>query len=270
VSPNASMSQNANDIRARLVALNPTLVIQSHRMPLPAPWLERCLLSVKGWAQARDFDYRFVDDAIFTPLADWLLDKTAERPTVAADFARLVALRDGLNEGYETVVWCDADFVVFAPERLDLPEESFAFGREVWVDVDATGRSRASIKVHNAFMFFRRGNPFLDFYVYAAQRLLGEHEGPMVPQLIGPKFLTALHNMVQFPVVEAAAMLSPAVAQDLLGGGGPSLELYRRRCITTPAGVNLCASLSDVMSDADYSAVIELLLEGPGLAPAQA
>ncbi|MEJ2131721.1 MAG: hypothetical protein P8Y95_08920, partial [Gammaproteobacteria bacterium] len=113
--------------------MNHTLVIQSHRMPLPANWLERCLRSVTAWAAARGFEYRFVDDALFAPLPDWLREKTAERPAVAADYARLVALREALAAGYEAAVWCDADFLVFAPERLDLREESYAFGREVWV-----------------------------------------------------------------------------------------------------------------------------------------
>ena len=244
-----------------------TIVIQSHRVPLPSRWMERCLDSVRAWAGARGFDYRFVDDEIFTPVPGWLLEKTSERRVVASDFARLIALREALGEGYEVAVWCDADFLIFAPRRLDLPSDNYALGREVWIQRDGGGAPRANLKVHNAFMVFRKGNPFLDFYIDAAERMLRAHDGPMVPQLIGPKFLTAIHNMVQCPVVESAAMLSPPVARDLLDGGGACLELFRRRSSVSPAGVNLCASLADSegMGDEEFSDLIELLLSRPGV-----
>jgi hypothetical protein len=49
------------------------------------------------------------------------------------------------------------------------------------------------VKVHNAFMMFRQGNHFPDFYTDAAERLLDLNQGAMPAQFIGPKLLTALH-----------------------------------------------------------------------------
>jgi len=42
-----------------------TLVVQSHRDPLPYDWLRPCLDSVENWARQNQYQYRFVDDAIF-------------------------------------------------------------------------------------------------------------------------------------------------------------------------------------------------------------
>jgi hypothetical protein len=65
---------------------------------------------------------------------------------------------------------------------------------------------RAYVKVRNAFLMFRKGNHFLDFYTATAQRLLRLNQGSMPPQFIGPKLLTALHNVAICPVMETAGM----------------------------------------------------------------
>lgn len=223
-----------------------TVVIQSHRLPLPFNWLERCLESVRSWAAARGYDYRFEDDAIFERLDQDLREKTRDQLVVASDVARLAALQGALDEGYECAVWMDADMLVFEPDRLRLAPEDYALGREVWVQRSAPGRVRSYVKVHNAFLQFRAGNPFLTFYRHAAERIVRAHvPGRMVPQLVGPKLLTALHNVIRCPVVEEAAMLSPAVAEDLLAGGGAALSEFCARSRRRVAAVNLCGSLVD-------------------------
>lgn len=238
-----------------------TLVLQSQRMPLPASWLARCLESVRGWAAYHGFDYRFEDDALFRHLPADLAARTGPQPVIAADLARLAALQAALDEGYATVVWLDADTLVFQPAALRLPDAAYCLGREVWVQRQS-GRLRAYVKVHNAFLLFRAGNPFLAFYRHAAERIVGAHTGPMVPQLVGPKLLTALHNLIGCPVAERAAMLSPLVAADLLTGGGPALDLFRERSVATPAAFNLCASLvGRELAETALEAVIDRLLD---------
>jgi hypothetical protein len=203
---------------------------------------------VEAWAHTAGFDYRFIGDELFAPIPERL----QAQPVVASDLARLLALRRALEEGYEAAVWCDADFLVFAPERLTLPAEDYAVGREVWIEDRGRGQTpRARVKVHNAFLLFRRGNAFLDFCIHAVERLLAAHPGPYPPQFLGPKLLTALHNIVGFPVAERAAMLSPPVIRDLVAGGGPCLELFRARSPEPPAGANLCASLAGGRDTAD-------------------
>lgn len=242
--------------------MSATLVIQSHRLPLPCAWLQPCLESVVNWAQVRGYDYRFVDDRIFDLLEPELADKLRGQTVIASDLARLRSLQQGLAEGYACVIWCDADFLIFNAADFVLPEAETALGREVWIQPDAQGKLRSYVKVHNAFLMFRQGNQLLDFYTDTAQRLLLLNQGSMPPQFIGPKLLTALHNIAFFPVMETAGMLSPAVMYDLLAGAGEALELFKRKSPVAPAGANLSNSLTERegLNDAHMELLIQLLL----------
>lgn len=241
--------------------MSATLVIQSHRNPLPFDWLRTCIDSVEGWSRTNGFQYRFFGDEIFDLVAPELLQKIGDQTVIATDLARLKALQRGFAQGFERVVWCDADFLIFEPDGLILPEVDFAFGRELWVQRDDNGKLRAYSKLHNAFMMFRRGNPCLDFYLDTAERLLTLNQGGVPPQFIGPKLLTALHNIARFPVLETAGMLSPLVMRDLLCGGGRALDMFLHKSPVLPAGVNLSSSLSatEGFTNAEMQTLIEQL-----------
>lgn len=205
---------------------------------------------MRAWAERQGYAYRWLDDALFDALAPELRSRLAAAPVVASDLARLEVLAAALDEGFDTVVWWDADTLIFEPERLRLPDAPYAVGREVWLQ-PLTGPPRAYVKVHNALLMFRRGNPFLNFYRHAAERVLRAHDGPMVPQLVGPKLLTALHNLMRLPVLESAAVLSPRLFAALMAqNAAPAavkdrarvLALFHRRSPEPPAAFNLCAS----------------------------
>jgi hypothetical protein len=242
--------------------MSATLVIQSHRLPLPYKWLQPCLDSVANWARARGYDYRFLDDQIFDLLEPDLLEKIRAQPVIASDLARLKSLQQGLAEGYACVIWCDADFLIFKADDFVLPEADFALGREVWIQPGAEGKLRAYVKVHNAFLMFRQGNHFLDFYADTAERLLSLNQGRMPPQFIGPKLLTALHNIALCPVMEIAGMLSPVVMRDLLAGEGQALDLFYQKSPAALAGTNLSSSLAELegLTEARMESLIQLLL----------
>ena len=239
-----------------------TLVIQSHRDPLPFKWLQLCLDSVANWAQDNRFEIRFLGDEIFNLVEPELVDKIGAQTVIASDLARLKILQQGLAQGYDRVVWCDADFLIFDPEKFLLPDTDFALGREVWVQLDATGKPRANKKVHNAFLMFRRGNYFLDFYCATAEHLLRLNQDRMSPQFIGPKLLTALHNVAQCPVMEVAGMLSPPVIRDLIAGEGAALQLFQEKSPARLAGANLSSSLAqrEGFSEAEFKNLIHHLL----------
>jgi hypothetical protein len=244
-----------------------TLVLQSHRNPLPYPWLEACLNSVRYWSKSNDFDYRFIGDGLFDSVAPELIEKTASQRVIATDLARLHVLQEGLQQGYTRVVWCDADFLIFNPAEFVLPEVSYALGREVWVQAGSNRRLKVYRKVHNAFLMFQRGNNFLDFYAEAATRLLSLNSGVMPPQFIGPKLLTALHNIVSCPVMESAGMLSPLVISDLVRGGGEALDLFRHESPVPLNAANLSASLVEqtVINEQDMERLIQgLIQDGTG------
>lgn len=239
-----------------------TLVIQSQRTPLPLPWLKQCLQSVQSWANINHYEYRFMGDELFDPLDSTILAKTRQQTVIATDLARLIAIQHFLERGFQTVIWCDADFLIFDPTHFKLPDYSYAVGREVWIQYDRPLKLKlkAYRQVHNAFLMFRRSNSFLDFYCESAHRLIQLNEGSMPPQFIGPKLLTALHNIVQLPVQESAGMFSPLVIQDLINRGGPALELFKRISTQPVAAANLCSSLVTNEQNGQMNSLIQTLL----------
>jgi len=248
-----------------------TLITQSSRAPLPYSWIDRCLASVRDWCEVNQFEYLFLGDELFDGVPADLMEKTKEKRVIATDLARLMVLKDALVKGYETVVWLDADFLVFDPDKFVLPDESYSVGREVWVQFDRKGKLKIYNKVHNAFLMFKQGNSFLDFYTDTAERLLRQNQGSMPPQYIGPKLLSALHNIASFPVLETAGMLSPLVIKDILQGGGEALEMFVNQSSRPITGANLCTSscVRGEVSIAEMDQLIDVLqlknsVFGPG------
>ena len=243
--------------------MSQTLVIQSHRSPQPYPWLSPCIDSVRRWSELNRYIYRFLNDELFDAVPEDLWEKVAHRKVIASDLARLKLLQQALSEGYETVVWLDADFLIFDPVGFVLPDGPYAVGREVWVQHDRKGRLKVYKKVHNALLMFRQGNGFLDFYVETAERLLRQNQGGMPPQFIGPKLLTALHNICRLPVMESAGMLSPLVIKDLVQGRGEALRCFVEQSFTPIAGANLCISsyASQEVSGEEMQQAIDLLID---------
>jgi len=253
-----------------------TLVLQSHKKPLPFSWIESCLDSVQSWVEMNGFAYRFLDDELFDFISPVLRQKTDQQKVIATDIARLYAIEYFLKS-YERVVWLDADFLIFAPQDFHLADTpaGYMLGREVWIQalkergalLEEIGvmekpkkiKLKAYIKVHNAFLLFERGNSFLAFYKEHAERLLTQCEGGIPPQFIGPKLLTALHNVVQCPVHESAGMFSPLVTEDLISRFIPhkpiegninlnikglcALALFKKRSRQPVSSANLCSSL---------------------------
>ena len=68
--------------------------------------------------------------------------------------------------------------------------------------------------------------------------LLRLNQGRIPAQFIGPKWLTALHNIALCPVMESAAMLSPLVMRDYLAGQGEALRLFQKKSPVTDADMN--------------------------------
>lgn len=241
-----------------------TVVVQSHRQPLPYEWLHPCLESVKRWASHNEYDYVWHGDELFDELTPTQREHTKLQRVVASDLGRLHKIRAEFERGADRVVWCDADTLVINPIALDLPIKGCAIGREIWIQPSSMldGTPKVYAKVHNAFMVFCRGDSFLPFYLETAERLLERHAGPYVDQFIGPKLLTALHNLVQFPVLENAGVLSPSVITNLNQGGGDYLDAFCRRLQRVPASLNLCASSvrSGELSNQSMHDVIDVLL----------
>ncbi|MFC1749951.1 hypothetical protein ACFL2V_14215 [Pseudomonadota bacterium] len=241
--------------------MNNTLVIQSHRSPLPFVWIEHCMASVRHWCEANHYEYRFMGDELFDCVAEPLLRKTEHQRVIATDIARLLVIRDALDQGYQRVVWFDADFLIFSPSTFVLSNAPYLLGRETWVQFDKNNKLKVYKKVHNAFLLFQQGNSFLDFYIETATRLLTQNTGTVPPQFIGPKLLTALHNVASLPVMESAGMLSPLVIKDIVMGKGDALSLFIKHSPCAIAAANLCTSSCEreEVSEGEMERLISIL-----------
>ena len=247
-----------------------TVVCQSHRERDRPPWIDACLSSVRDWAAGRGWSYRFRGDDLFELAPYWFRTK-AGRLTTVTDLARLLWLRDLLSEGWERVIWMDADVLVFAPAAVDPAlDGDHAFGREVWVQRDSAGKLKAYRNVHNAYCRFSTRSPVLDFLIHASLSVVRRAEAPLAPQALGPKLLGALHSIVGFPLVDSVGAFSPLVLADLAAGGGPALKHMADRTTAPLGAANLCASLSGGerdevhLDEALYARAIEALLSTGG------
>ncbi|MBL6946795.1 MAG: hypothetical protein ISR47_09155 [Rhodospirillales bacterium] len=227
-----------------------TIVYQSFRTTGVPAWMNTCMASVKEWAVGEGFDYRFLGDEIFDSVPGWYRDKAGGKIPIVTDLARLRLARVFIEEGYDRTIWLDADVLVFDPGNFTISVvEEFAFGEEVWVQPSKSGGLQAYRHVHNAICVFVSGNSMLDFYIHACESILGRVEGGVPSQLVGPKLLTALHNMIGFALIPEVGMLSPLTLRDVASGGGPALDLLRERQSAPLRAANLCSSLAGTEKD---------------------
>ena len=229
-----------------------TVVIQSYRTVAVPVWIETCMQSVRDWALSAEFSYEFVGDEIFDLLPDDYRQAAVGRIPVLTDLGRLLLIRRALEGRFNRAIWVDADVLGFYADCLSVPADmDYAFCREVWVQPNH--RRPHNLKcfrnVHNAFCLFERGNPFLDFYIHACERIVRAAAGQMPNQIVGTKFLTALHNMCGLPLLETVGMFSPLVIRDVAAGGGEAVACLRREIPGPLAAANLCSSLFDGEAD---------------------
>jgi hypothetical protein len=227
-----------------------TVIVQSfHSRPWPGP-IEICVDSVQAWAARHGHRYVLVGDEIADRLPPLYRERCFGRWPVMTDLGRLLLLREQLRAGAQRAVWIDADVLIFAPGLFDVETVAdHAVGREVWVARDAKGRWKTRQHAHNAVLVFTAASPALDFLIHATRRVVERLERPASPQIAGPKLLTTLHNLVGFPVLESAGMVSPPVLTDLVAGEGPALKRHRAGLSTPMASANLCHSLLGTVVD---------------------
>lgn len=227
-----------------------TIVVQSHA-PLVSDVVGMATQSVQAWAEANGFDYALRHDDIFDLIPFACVRAAGTRMQMAVDIARLAWLQRQLDDGWARVVWLDADVFVFRPDMLDVDvADGYAFGREHWIQPDKAGKLKIFNNVHNALLVFTpKGRATLDFYYQQAERLLLA-AGPNVPaQLVGPKLLTALHNVVRFPLIDSVGMASPRVLADLAKGGGQAWDMLENAHTGKLAALNLSTSLLGETTD---------------------
>ena len=221
-----------------------TVVYQSFRTTDVPPWIETCMQSARDWAAARRFEYRFYDDAFFDLCPPWYRDRVERNILLMSDLARLVAARRLLDEGFERTIWIDADLLIFAPAAFEVEtSEPFAFNTELWVNREQ-GKFIGWRRVNNAVCTFDRGNPFLDFYVDACQRIVRQvlADAPIDRLSVGTNFLAALHKLTPLPLIRSVGTFNPILMDLLVRGDREPLRAYRKFFGHPIGAANLCGS----------------------------
>ena len=249
-----------------------TLVIQSYRTRDVAAWIRTCLRSVQAWAEAAGYRYEFVDDRLFDYAPAWVRQRCVDQLLPVTDVARMRLLRERRAQGWQRVIWIDADVLVFAPERFNLDGETpYALCQELWLRVNAAQQIETEEKVNNAVMLLTQGQPMLDFWIFAVEEILSVH----APHEIGPltastHFFTELAAIMPLRVLRNVGLLSPPLVRDLAQGGGALTREWARRFGHPIAAANLCASLQDkpsagaVVGAAEMERAVEVLLQSRG------
>ena len=232
-----------------------TLVFQSHHS-LHQDWLIRCTYSVRKWCTLRGFDYHWLGDELFDVNPTWFNDKVKGRGPILSDLARLKQSTLFLKE-YDRVIWLDSDVFIFNPTAFQVTQSPYLMGRECWVQPHKKGL-KFGWKIYrslcNAFLMFERNNPILDYYIHACEQTIRAVDPKWIaPQMIGPKFLTALNSVSPLQYTDQVGSASPHLIRDLAhltsdssSLDTPALDLMvdffsknTERC----CGLNLCASL---------------------------
>lgn len=249
-----------------------TLIIQSYRTHDVAPWIARCMASVQDWAAGKGYDYRFFDDSFFELTPQWYRNKVNNEIHLVTDFARLEAILRALRQGYDRAVWIDADVLVFNPAALTIPDDqTFGFGMEQWLKQNDQGL-KVKFRVHNAVMHFRRTNPFLRYYMYAAKSVVRTaHRRKLVHTAVGPSLLSALHQAAPLPLWEVCALFSPLTLLALADQDETLIKATAEHYPSPIACANLCATFNaenhtgtPPIADTVFEVAIDKLLHTKG------
>lgn len=229
-----------------------TVVFQSYRTRDVPPWIERCLASARGWAEARGFAYRFLDDRFFERAPAWYRERAGHHPLPVSDLARLNVARELLDEGWERTVWVDADVLVFDPARFDVDVASpFAFSPEFWVRPalprpwrPLAGPVAVGRRVNNSVTVFGRGSEEeLERFVARTEAAVRDQTGEVHPVSAGTRWLTRLHRKEGLPLLAHNGTFSPRTLRDLVEGGSWALRALARAHGVRLGAANLCGGL---------------------------
>jgi hypothetical protein len=219
-----------------------TVVYQSFRTENVPGWIDACMATVRQWAGLKGFSYRFWGDSFFDFVPAELRSRASTHVCLLSDYARLIAARELLAEGFDRVIWVDADAVVFDPEHFNIDiTTGFAFCREVWHDLTVYGRPFFKLTVNNSVSVFCRDQQIIDPYLEEATAILASNQ-PLSAVSIGTEWLHAQRRFTEFPLLNNVGILGPEMMYRYLLDDGRFLRAYLRYQTSPVYAVNLCNS----------------------------
>lgn len=234
------------------------LVLQSDKPPPRAAWRQACLASVRSWAAAQGYEYRFLGDELFDPIPEDARRACRGVVLPMTDIGRLLWLRALLDDGWDRVIWLDADILIFDPA---LSIEAEAVGREIWISKGLKDGFRAAESVNNCVLSMATGSPLLGRLLDATMAEAAMFDAPPHPRTLGPDLFRRLDAETPLPVASDIAMASPPMVAGLANGDPAALAAHHAVWRGPVRAANLCGSL--IQDDDLALRAVERLLETP-------
>jgi hypothetical protein len=238
------------------------LVFQSFRNFDIPEWISVCIKSVENWAKIQGYSHKIIGDELFDQVPEWFSKRVMGQRHLVSDLARLELAKQYLKEGWDRVVWVDADVYIVNPEKFILDtREPYLFCRELWM-THKDSQTIFSERINNAICAFNQENDFLDFYSAACLRIVN-NEKTLSHTSIGTQFLTGLRNGL--PLIENTIVLSHYLIKSLYENDLDVMHQYKNRFKHPIYAVNLCLTFRNfnyrnlIFTDEVYSVVISRL-----------
>ncbi len=231
-------------------AAPPTELVLQSAPPSRAGWVDRCLTSVAAWARSRGMEYRLIGDELFDRVpSDWRAAIGPEKLPVT-DYARLLWIEHLLGQGYERVIWMDADILFLDMDFVPPPGDFFC--REMWVFRRPDHHIGRLDALNNCAMGFAAGSGLLAWYLDACAKAPGPK--PLHKLGLGPNLLKVRHRSSPMPCTDAIPTFSPLMIRAVMRGDLDLLKTYQREWAAPIAAVHLCSSLSNGQEGTDAAA----------------
>lgn len=224
------------------------MVIQSFRRANVPDWIERCLKSVRDWTAHKGYEYCFYGDEFFDLCGAEYLTRVSGNVRSITNLARLEATKIKLAEGYQRVIWLDADVFVFAPLQFSMDTDAaYAFGHEAWVEANADGSARpCETALHNAAFIFTSRQDDLDLFIHIIRHTV-RHRTITSNYQVGVKLISGLAYPLNIETIKGVGMFSPAVLQAIAENNAAFLRQFLAFHGYQMQAANLGLSLNDAV-----------------------
>ena len=228
-----------------------TIVVQSFRRTDVPAWIARCLESAKLWAKRWNYDYAFYGDEFYDLCGADYLARADGNPRTITNLARLEITRIKLWEGYDRVIWLDADVFVFDPARLTMQTDAgYAFSQQVW----ATAQPDGSARMDHASLHKRHIRIYAETdgsgTVHSYHSPYRKKRGSSVQALkTGIWLISGLLNSLAIPVLKNVAMFSTDLTKAIAADNTIFLRDFARAHGGRMQAANLCLTAAEYISE---------------------
>lgn len=208
--------------------------------------------SVARWASANGWDYECMDDSFFDLVSPEILEKCVNNIYALTDICRLVLLTQKLEASYDRVVWADADFLIFSPDRLKLVgDRDHGFAREIFLQVNEDGSVTPIHGLNNALMYFTLGSPMLQHYLGAALAVIDAAQpGEIERTALGPHLLRSIAQSQSVNLIDGVGLLTMSIMREIELGKSPMFQFLERLSGHPLGAANLCHFLRNATTTA--------------------